>query len=73
MKDVVGDTATTSPHHVLKVSNTIEEPMIAKSESDKREYRSVVLENQLQVLLISDPETDKAAACLSVRIGLSFL
>lgn len=32
---------------------------ILKPRTDKREYRSIVLKNSLEVLLISDPETDK--------------
>nr|CDS15260.1 insulin degrading enzyme [Echinococcus granulosus] len=42
---------------------------IAKSESDNRLYLAVTLRNQLKVLLISDPQTDKAAACLAVGVG----
>ncbi|GLT40704.1 hypothetical protein SLA2020_148170 [Shorea laevis] len=37
--------------------------------TDKREYRRVVLKNSLQVLLISDPETDKCAAAMDVGVG----
>lgn len=32
---------------------------ILKPRTDKREYRRIVLMNSLEVLLISDPETDK--------------
>ena len=32
---------------------------IVKPRTDKRDYRRIVLHNSLQVLLISDPETDK--------------
>ena len=32
---------------------------ILKPRTDKREYRKIVLKNSLEVLLISDPETDK--------------
>jgi len=32
---------------------------ILKPRTDKREYRRIVLKNSLEVLLISDPETDK--------------
>ncbi|PSS15675.1 Insulin-degrading enzyme-like [Actinidia chinensis var. chinensis] len=42
---------------------------IMKPLSDKREYRRIVLENSLQVLLISDPETDKCAAAMNVAVG----
>jgi len=41
-----------------------EEPVeILKPRTDKREYRRVVLPNDLQVLIISDPDTDKVAGC----------
>ncbi|CAL2272341.1 unnamed protein product [Prunus armeniaca] len=33
---------------------------IVKARTDKREYRRIVLPNSLEVLLISDPDTDKA-------------
>ncbi|KAI5682884.1 hypothetical protein M9H77_04112 [Catharanthus roseus] len=42
---------------------------IMKPRSDKREYRRIVLDNSLEVLLISDPETDKCAACMDVGVG----
>jgi secreted Zn-dependent insulinase-like peptidase len=42
---------------------------IRKSPNDAREYRYQVLENGLRVLLVSDPDTDKAAASLVVFRG----
>ncbi len=42
---------------------------IVKSPNDKREYRHLVLDNGLRVVLISDLETDKSAASLSVFRG----
>eukprot|EP00252_Welwitschia_mirabilis_P027613 TRINITY_DN9512_c0_g2_i7.p1 TRINITY_DN9512_c0_g2~~TRINITY_DN9512_c0_g2_i7.p1 ORF type:complete len:1006 (+),score=221.01 TRINITY_DN9512_c0_g2_i7:195-3212(+) len=42
---------------------------IVKPLNDKREYKRIVLSNSLEVLLISDPETDKAAAAMDVSIG----
>lgn len=36
---------------------------ILKPRTDKREYRTIVLHNSLQVLLISDPDTDKVSLC----------
>ncbi|KAK9169838.1 hypothetical protein Syun_001978 [Stephania yunnanensis] len=47
----------------------ITESEITKPRTDKREYRRVVLPNSLQVLLISDPDTDKAAASMNVSVG----
>jgi len=40
-----------------------------RARSDKRQYRRVVLPNALEILLISDPNTDKAAACMEVEVG----
>lgn len=42
---------------------------IVASPNDQREYRHIQLPNQLDVLLISDPAADKAAASLDVYIG----
>ncbi len=42
---------------------------IKRSPSDDRGYRYLTLKNGLAVLLISDPDTDKAAASMSVRVG----
>lgn len=42
---------------------------IIKSPNDPRQYESFQLSNQLQVLLVSDPATDKAAAALDVHVG----
>lgn len=42
---------------------------VVKSPNDDRSYESLELDNGLKVLLISDPETDKAAAALDVNVG----
>lgn len=42
---------------------------IIKSATDARSYRSLTLPNRMQVLLISDPETDQAAAAMDVAVG----
>ncbi|XP_050230326.1 insulin-degrading enzyme-like 1, peroxisomal [Mercurialis annua] len=42
---------------------------ILKPRTDDRDYRRVVLKNSLQVLLISDPQTDKCSACMNVNVG----
>ena len=39
------------------------------SAQDDRLYRSFTLDNSLQVLVISQPDTDKAAAAMDVRVG----
>lgn len=45
------------------------EIMIPKSPNDQRQYQALTLKNKLQVLLISDPESDKASAALDVYVG----
>lgn len=42
---------------------------IAKGPIDNREYAFFQLKNQLKVLLVSDPETERAAAALRVAVG----
>ncbi|GAA5870391.1 hypothetical protein JCM1840_004712 [Sporobolomyces johnsonii] len=45
------------------------QPAIEQSLNDDRAYRLITLQNGLTALLVSDPQTDKAAASLSVQIG----
>ena len=40
-----------------------------KSASDDRQYRVVTLSNNIQAVLVSDAETDRAAAALTVNVG----
>ena len=56
---VIANTSTTSTQNIIKSPN------------DQRVYHSTTLSNKLTVLLISDPETDKASAALDVNIGSS--
>ncbi|XP_052172823.1 insulin-degrading enzyme-like 1, peroxisomal [Diospyros lotus] len=42
---------------------------IVKPRNDKRDYRRVVLQNALEVLLVRDPETEKCAASMNVGVG----
>ncbi len=44
-------------------------PEIVKSPPDSKDYRALVLDNGLKVLLVSDPATDQAAASLDVHVG----
>jgi insulysin len=37
--------------------------------SDERSYRLVRLKNGMEVLIIHDPKTDKAAAAMDVHVG----
>ena len=45
------------------------ETIVRKSPNDTRDYRYLVLPNDLRVLLVSDPDTDRAAASLTVLRG----
>ena len=45
---------------------------IPKSPRDDRLYRGLELNNNMKVLVISDPLTDKSAAALDVHIGKIF-
>ena len=42
---------------------------LIQSENDQRSYRRLTLKNQLDVLLISDPDADKAAVALDLYMG----
>lgn len=42
---------------------------VVKSPHDPRSYETLVLDNGLKVVLVSDPATDKAAASLDVNVG----
>ena len=40
-----------------------------KSPSDPRDYRIIRLPNDLECILVSDPEAEKAACAMNVRVG----
>jgi len=61
-----GCSSAVSPELTVTATTTGE---VIKSANDQRQYRHIKLDNQLDVLLISDPSTDKAAASLDVYIG----
>ncbi|KAK9476376.1 Metalloenzyme, LuxS/M16 peptidase-like protein [Lipomyces japonicus] len=42
---------------------------LERPELDNRSYRVIKLENELEALLIHDPDTDKASAALDVNVG----
>ncbi|KAG6008577.1 hypothetical protein E4U21_004217 [Claviceps maximensis] len=49
---------------VVLLTDSLEQPSI-----DDRDYRVIRLENDLEALLVHDPETDKASAALDVKVG----
>ena len=42
---------------------------IIKPQSEKRELKCIELGNKMRCMLVSDPEADKSAACVDVRVG----
>ncbi|MCC5853383.1 MAG: insulinase family protein, partial [Alkalimonas sp.] len=42
---------------------------IITSPNDARQYKAIILPNQLQVVLVSDPAAEKSSAALSVDVG----
>ncbi len=57
-----------STAEVVTTKGVATEP-VYRSPNDERQYRALALDNGLRVLLVSDPDTDKSAASLSVRVG----
>ncbi len=53
---------------MLKIPNLITDK-IEHPLNDHRKYRAIKLANELEVLLINDPEIEQASASLSVRVG----
>ena len=49
---------------VERLADELEKPLL-----DNRSYRVVKLSNDLEALLIHDPDTDKAAAAIDVNAG----
>lgn len=49
---------------VVLLTDRLEKPSL-----DDRDYRVVRLENDLEALLVHDPDTDKASAALDVNVG----
>ncbi|EMC94102.1 hypothetical protein BAUCODRAFT_75180 [Baudoinia panamericana UAMH 10762] len=49
---------------VVRLADQLEKPLL-----DDRQYRVVKLSNELEVLLIHDPATDKASAAMDVNVG----
>ena len=42
---------------------------IIKPQTDKRDYKYIELDNKLRCLIINDPDTDKSAAAIDVKVG----
>jgi len=53
----------------LLTSLTVAAEEILKSPNDNRDYTAITLTNGLRVILVSDPDADKAAASMDVNVG----
>ncbi|KAK3074824.1 metalloprotease [Teratosphaeriaceae sp. CCFEE 6253] len=53
-----------SPGGIHRLADKLEKPLL-----DNRSYRVVKLANELEALLIHDPDTDKASAAMDVNVG----
>lgn len=67
--DPVAEQAAPQPWFSVGTAAEAGAAAVYRSPNDERQYRYVRLANGLDVLLISDPEADKAAASLSVNVG----
>ncbi|MDX1396941.1 MAG: insulinase family protein [Oceanospirillum sp.] len=56
------------PQQSNSTAQSTDQPIIT-SQNDQRSYRTLTLDNQLSVILVSDPKADKAAAAMNVAIG----
>ena len=56
-------------HQPEKAVSDTHAQTVIKGENDKAAYEYLTLPNRMRVLLVSDPEADKAAAALSVQVG----
>ncbi|WP_300319813.1 insulinase family protein [Idiomarina sp.] len=60
-----GQTVTETPNVQSAVAGEV-----IKSPNDERDYRVLKLDNNIEIMLVSDPDVDKSAASLSVGVGL---
>ncbi|WP_456376521.1 insulinase family protein [Thiolapillus sp.] len=56
-------------HHGIGNNPAGDSTEVVKSENDEREYEYLVLPNRMRVLLVSDPQADKAAAAMTIAVG----
>ncbi len=65
------DAKVGTTHEPLNLAEYIlfETEDIDKPDLDERKYRYLKLANNLQLMLVSDPECDHAAACADVAVG----
>jgi len=54
---------------VMDAPTKSDEIEIIKSKIDKREYKYLTLENGIKCMIVHDPEADKSAASIDVKVG----
>ncbi|AOT10518.1 insulinase family protein [Pseudoalteromonas luteoviolacea] len=59
-----------STTNITKPSVPLISEQLVVSPNDDREYKTLTLENGIEVVLVSDPSAEKSAAALSVGVGL---
>eukprot|EP01084_Bolivina_argentea_P304873 526609_1 len=62
-------TTTDMKHDDTIPSTVLNELIPNKSPNDPREYKIITLSNDLECILVSDPDTEKAACAMCVRVG----
>ncbi|WP_158967314.1 insulinase family protein [Paraglaciecola sp. L3A3] len=60
---------TTTNYVAEESSKPIPQTSIVKSPNDNRQYDSIILDNQLEIVLVSDPSIEKSAVAISVAVG----
>ena len=66
---LVGCNANNQTSGSSNPSNLFADSLVV-SPNDTREYKTLKLNNEIEVVLVSDPSVDKSAAALSVGVGL---
>lgn len=64
---VLSGCTTTAP--VKEKTNLLSDTLVV-SPNDTRQYKTLKLSNEIEVILVSDPSAEKSAAALSVGVGL---
>lgn len=62
------DVPASAPRSTLPPATVLTD-RLEKPSLDDRDYRVIKLPNELEVLLVHDPDTDKASAALDVNVG----
>jgi hypothetical protein len=58
-----------APNRAITLGGKLIASKLEQPDLDNRSYRVVRLQNNLEVLIVHDPDTDKASAALDVHVG----